>query len=180
MGLYANLHTAITASAITLSLGIGTLTTGTPQAATALGVTVSTTQDFASAGSASQALGGQVAVGTSLTLVAGDLVGSKATSGVVSIVFTAASVIPTGGTITINTPFNYFANRTAGAAVGTSSITCATACTNSAVGNVAVTNTAASGPTAAFGSPICAYRPCSSQSLFAPSLRHACSSCHGR
>jgi hypothetical protein len=41
---------ATTASAITLSLGIGTLTTGTPQAATASGVTVSTTQDFASAG----------------------------------------------------------------------------------------------------------------------------------
>jgi len=85
-------------------------------------------------------------------LVAADRVGNKATAGVVTIVFTPVSVIPIGGTITINTPFNYFAPRAAAAAVGASSITCATACASANDGDVAVTNTAASGWTAAFGS----------------------------
>ena len=126
-----------TASAITLTFPLGVLATGTPQAATASGITVSTTQDFASAGhSASQALGGQVTVGASLTLVSYERVGLQATSCIVTIVFTPVTIIPSGGTITINTPFNYFATRTASAAAGTSTITCGTACAGDAVGNV--------------------------------------------
>ena len=106
-----------TASAITLTFPGGLLTTGKPRAGSADGVRVSTTRDFASPGAASAALGGQVAIGTTLTLAAGDRVGKKVTASAFSIVFTPVNAIPSGGIITITTPLNYFANRGAGAAL---------------------------------------------------------------
>ena len=54
-----------------------------------------------------------------MSITASDLIGNTVTTGVVSIVFTPASVMPIGGTITINTPFNYFATRAPAAAAGT-------------------------------------------------------------
>jgi len=97
------------------------------------------------------ALGGQVTIGTTLTLVAGDQVGTKATAGVVTMVFTPPSGILQNGVITITTPFNYFATRAAGAAVTGGAITCATACGTVTMGSVEVTNTPATSSAAAFG-----------------------------
>jgi hypothetical protein len=92
-----------------------------------------------------------ITVGTALALNAADQFGNKATANAVSIVFTPASVIPSGSTITLATPYNYFATRAAAAAATGSSIACGTACTTVTVGNVAVTNTAAVDGVAAFG-----------------------------
>jgi len=126
-------------SAHTLTFPAGVLTTGTPQAGTAAGITVSTTQDFASAGSASLALGAQVSVGTSLTFAdAADRVGGKATTGAVSIVFTPASSILANGVITINVPSGYFALRDSGTAGGMT-LTCASTCSVVVTSAVAVT-----------------------------------------
>ena len=65
---------------------------GSPQASTSGGITVSTSKDYASAGVASQALGGQVTVGTSLSLQDADRVAHQVTSGAVSIVFTLSLI----------------------------------------------------------------------------------------
>jgi len=130
-----------TASAITLSIGAGTLTTGSPQAGSPTGITVSTTQDYVSAGAASTALGGQITIGTSLTLADNNRRGGWTTTSPVSIVFTPPSGIPLSSTITISTPYNYFATRTAAAAMTGSTLSCATACAGVTVGSVAVVNT---------------------------------------
>ncbi len=101
-------------------------------------------------GVASAPLGGQI-VGTSLSLATSDLVGNKVTESAVTIVFTAATAMPAGSTITISTPFNYFVSRAAGACAGTCMITCSTACVGVNVGNVAVVNVPAVGSIPGFG-----------------------------
>jgi len=142
-----------TASALTVKLGAGTLTTGSAQTAVATGITVSTTQDSVSPGATSTALAGGVISSVTLTLSSGDNKPTQATTGPVTIVFTAANIIPVGGIITVTTPYMYFATRTAGSPAGTSAITCATACSTNVptVGNVAVVNTAPVGTTAGYG-----------------------------
>jgi hypothetical protein len=140
---------ATTPSAHTLMLGPGTLTTGMPQAAGT--ITVSTSQDMASPPAQLNALGGQVTIGTPLTLSAADRVGMQATTSTVSIVFTPINSIPVGGIITINTPFNYFASRYA-SSLGSSLVCSTTACASVTLGDVEVTNTAAVGSISAFGS----------------------------
>ena len=84
-------------------------------------------------------------MGTSLSLQVADRVAHQVTSGAVSIVFTPASAVPSGGTITIATPLNYFAARSAGAPASGSSISCASACSGVSVGDVTFANVGASG-----------------------------------
>jgi hypothetical protein len=84
-------------------------------------------------------------------LAAEDLRGGWTTTSPISIVFTSPSGIPVGSTITISTPFKYFASRAAAAATAGSTIKCAVACTSVIVGNVAVVNTPASGVSEATG-----------------------------
>jgi hypothetical protein len=140
-----------TASAITLTLGATILETVTPQAGTSNGITVSTSRDFASAGATAAALGGQINIVTSLTLAAADAVGNKVTASPVSIVFTAVIAVPSGGTITITTPFNYFVTKSATSCSGICSISCATPCNSVKIGSVAVVNRAAVGATPGYG-----------------------------
>ena len=80
-----------------------------------------------------------------------DAVGNKVTSSAVSIAFQAPSGIQKDGVITITTPYMYFASRAAAAPSGTNVISCATACSGAFVGNVAVSNTAATATVAGFG-----------------------------
>jgi hypothetical protein len=77
-------------------------------AATAAGVTVSTSADYASAGAASVALGGQV-TGVSLTIAGADRV-PGATGKSVTITFTTATTLATGGTITVSYPNGFLAS----------------------------------------------------------------------
>jgi hypothetical protein len=135
------------------TITLGGATIGPPVASDPTGISVSTSVDKA-ARTASPAIGGQVSILTSLSLVTGDRVGGLPTFGVVSIVFRPASAIPAGGTITINTPYNYFATRAAIASVGSSStIACASsACLDVVVGDIAVSNTAAAGSRSSYGS----------------------------
>jgi hypothetical protein len=146
-------------TSITVTLAGATM--GGATAGSATGITVGPTasaqgvsKDLVSAGVASGSIRGRVSILTSLSLVTADRVGGLPTFGVVSIVFRPDNAIPAGGTITINTPYNYFATRAAISSVGSSSaITCASiACPGVVVGDIAVSNTAAAGSQSSYGS----------------------------
>jgi hypothetical protein len=99
----------------------------------------------------------QINVTFPLTLVAGDLVPGKLTTGLsaLKIWFTAPSGVGPNDIITITTPFNYFASKSS-AAPSYHSIRCAGGtgigtCLDLDIGSVTVTNTAAVSNAAGFG-----------------------------
>jgi hypothetical protein len=108
------------ATSVVLTLGSGATVTGgvsygvtltgckmgAPTAGSSTGIRVSTSQDFASVGVASGAIGGQVS-GVSFVMSPSDRVAGK-TGSKATLAFTAATALSSGGLITLEYPARFF------------------------------------------------------------------------
>jgi hypothetical protein len=97
-------------TAITFTFIAGAVTTGSPQAAVALGFNVATSVDLQLATNlATLPIGGQLSNGVALAFtVAADKVPGTLNTGKVTLGFTVANSVPIGGKITIALPNKYF------------------------------------------------------------------------
>jgi len=110
-----------------ITFAAGELTTGAAVVEAATGFKVATATDAVSTGIAAPALVKAVTA-ASITFAAGDRKAAQVTLGVTTFAFTTATTIPTGGTITLNAPANYFSAKASpagvlGAASGTAALT---------------------------------------------------------